>query len=114
MSQYFNLLIHLSYRKLLSFSLFFVLFLDPILAEQLLTKSKILRKSNECFNSFQSEVCYDLFLEMERIQIVESEQNRYKCQASILGLQTELIEAYYFKKLHNQNGIMIPYVIKNC
>ena len=52
---------------------------------------------------------------MERIQVLESEQNRYKCQASILGLQTELIEAYYFKNLKkNQNLIMIPYVIKNC
>ena len=115
MSQYFNLLIHLSYRKLLSFSLFFVLFLDPILAEQLLTKSNILKKSNECFNNFQYQLCNNLFLEMERIQIVESERNRYKCQASILGLQTELIEAYYFRNLKkNQNLIMIPYVIKNC
>tara|TARA_Y100000991_G_C21827292_1_gene286515 strand:+ start:345 stop:503 length:159 start_codon:yes stop_codon:yes gene_type:complete len=52
---------------------------------------------------------------MERIQIVESEQNRYKCQASILGLQTELIEAHYFKNFKdNQDSIMIPYVIKNC
>ena len=52
---------------------------------------------------------------MERIQVLESEQNRYKCQASILGLQTELIEAYYFKDLiKNYNSIMIPYVIKNC
>ena len=104
------------YKKFISFSVFFfVLLSNSILAEQLLTKSKILRKSNECFNSFQYEVCYDLFLEMERIQIVESEQNRYKCQASFLGLQTELIEAYYFKKLKkNKNGIMLPYVIKNC
>ena len=104
------------YKKFISFSVFFfVLLSNSILAEQLLTKSKILRKSNECFNSFQSEVCYDLFLEMERIQIVESEQNRYKCQVSILGLQTELIEAYYFKNLKKyQNSIMIPYVIKNC
>ena len=52
---------------------------------------------------------------MEIIQFVASEQNRYKCQASILGLQTELIEAYYFKSFkNNQTSIMIPYVIKNC
>ena len=52
---------------------------------------------------------------MEKIQVVEYEQNRYKCQASILGLQTELIEAYYFKRLKkNKKGIMINYVIKNC
>ena len=52
---------------------------------------------------------------MERLQLIESDQKRYKCQASIIGLQTELIEAYYFKKLKkNKNGIMLPYVIKNC
>ena len=51
---------------------------------------------------------------MEKIQLVESEQERYKCQSSILGLQTELIEAYYFKKVKKTNVIMIPYVIKNC
>ena len=53
---------------------------------------------------------------MEKIQVVEYEQNRYKCQASILGLQTELIETYYFKKKfkNKKSGIMIPYVIKNC
>ena len=61
------------------------------------------------------KVCSNLFLEIEKMQLVEYEQNRYKCQASLLGLQTELIEAYYFKKYKkNKNGIMLPYVIKNC
>ena len=105
-----------SYKKFISFSpLFCLLLSNPVFAEQLLTKSEILRKSNECFKNFQHKVCSNLFLEMEKMQLIESEQNRYKCQTSILGLQTELIEAYYFKKLKkNQNGIMIPYVIKNC
>jgi len=54
-------------------------------------------------------------LEIEKIQSLESEHNRYKCQASILGLQTELIEAFYFKKLKKDiNGMMLSYVIKNC
>ena len=100
-------------RKFIRFStLLYVLLLNPIFAEQLLTKSELIRKSNECFKDFQYKVCNNLFFEMEKIQLVESEQNRYKCQASILGLQTELIEAYYFKK--NKTLNMIPYVIKNC
>ena len=109
-------MIILSSTKFISFStLFFVLLLNPIFAEQLLTKSEILRKSNECFKDFQYKVCNNLFLEMEKMQLVEYEQNRYKCQTSILGLQTELIETYYFKKLKkNKKGIMIPYVNKNC
>ncbi len=105
-----------SYKKFIRYYTFlFVLLLNPIFAEQLLTKSEILIKSDECFKDFQYKVCYDLFLEMEKIQLVESEQKRYKCQVSILGLQTELIEAYYFKELKkDKKGIMIPFVIKNC
>ena len=105
-----------SYKKFISFSLpLFVLFLNPIVAEQLLTKSEILRKANECFKDLQDTVCSNLFLEIEKIQLVESEQKKYKCQASILGLQTELIEAYNFRNLKkNKNGMMIPYVNKNC
>ena len=112
----FNFLTFFNYKKFITFSsFFFVLLIKPIVAEQLLTKSEIPRKSNECFKDFQYKVCNNLFLEMERIQLVESEQNRYKCQASILGLQTELIEAYYFRNLKkNQSSIMLPYVIKNC
>ena len=104
------------YKKFISFSLpLFVLFFNPIVAEQLLTKSEISRKANECFKDLQDKVCNDLFLEIEKIQLVKSEQKKYKCQASILGLQTELIEAYYFRKLKkNKNGMMLPYVNKNC
>ena len=104
-----------SYKKFIIFSLPLFVLLNPIYAEQLLTKSEILRKANQCFQDLQYKICSNLFLEIEKIQLVESEKNRYKCQASILGLQTELIEAYYFKKLKkNKNRIMLPYVIKNC
>ena len=105
-----------SYKKFISFlPLLIVLLSNPIFAGKFLNKSELVRKSKECFKDFQYKVCNDLFLEMEKIQLVESEQNRYKCQASILGLQTELIEAYYFKKSKkNVKEIMIPYVIKNC
>ena len=106
-----------SYKKLIIFTpLLFVLFSNAVNSEQLLTKSEIVKKSNECFKNFKYKVCNNLFLETEKIQLFESKKNRYKCQASILGLQTELVEAYYFKKLKkNKKGIMmIPYVIKNC
>ena len=104
-----------SYKKFIIFSFPLFVLLNPVVAEQLLTKSEILRRANECFKDLQYKVCSNLFLEIEKIQLVESEKNRYKCQASILGLQTELIKAYYFKNLEKyQNSIMIPYVIKNC
>ena len=104
-----------SCKKFIICSLPLFILLNPVDAEQLPTKSEILRKANECFKDLQHKVCSNLFLEIEKIQLVESEKNRFKCQASILGLQTELIEAYYFKKLKkNKNVIMLPYVIKNC
>ena len=106
----------LSYKKFINFSpLLFVLLSNPSVAEQLITKSEILRQSNECFKDLQYKVCNKLFLEMEKIQLLESKKDRYKCQTSILGLQTELIEAYHFGNLKKiQNEIMPPYVIKNC
>ena len=109
-------LFNLRCKKFISFSLpLFVLFSNPIYSQQLLSKSEILRKSNQCFKDLQFKVCSKLFFEIDKIQLIESEQNRYRCQASMLGLQTELIEAYYFSKLKKtENGIMIPYVIKNC
>ena len=85
-----------SYKKFICFSLpLLVLFLNPIVAQQLLTKSEILRKANECYKDLQYKVCSNLLLEIEKIQLVESEKKNYKCQASILGLQTELIAVSY-------------------
>ena len=116
MKRYLNILNILNYKKFTIFlPLFFIFLPNHLFAEQLLTISETLKKSNECFENLQYKVCNKLFLEMEKFQLVESEQNRYKCQASILGLQTELIEAYYSQNLRkNHNSIMIPYVIKNC
>ncbi len=109
-------MIYFIHKKYISFALpLFVLLSNPIVAGQLMSKSDILKKTNECFKDLQYKVCSNLFLEIEKIQLVESDQNRYKCQTSILGLQTELIEAYYFKKSKkNKNRMMLPYVIKNC
>ena len=81
----------------------------------MINKSEILKKSNECFKSLQYDLCKNLIERMERIQLSEFQKNRFKCQSSIIGLQTELIESYYFKSLKkNNSSIMIPYVIKNC
>ena len=106
----------LNYKKLFAFLLlFFFIVSNPIFAETKLTKSNILKKSKECFKDFEDQLCKNLILKMEKIQSVESEQNRYKCQSSILGLQTEIVEAYSFKNVKKRKGlIMIPYVIKNC
>ena len=96
-------------------SLNFILVSNLAIAETIFTKAEILKKSSECFKNSQNPMCKKLILQMEQMQLVEFKKNRFKCQASILGLQTELVEAYFFKKIHKRpKGIMIPYVIKNC
>ena len=86
-----------------------------VFAETIPTKSEILRQSGNCIKDFQPQACKELVSEIEKLQIVEFDQNRFKCQSSLLGLQSELIEAYFFKKYPKDRvSLMIPYVIKNC
>ena len=93
----------------------FVLLPNPGISGTILTKSDLLHKTNECLRESKKKGCKKLILHMEKMQIVEFERNRFKCQTSILGLQTELIEGYFFNKVPKMlNGISIPYVIKNC
>ena len=86
-----------------------------VVAEAIPTTSKILRKSEECFKDSQTQVCKELIFEIEKLQLLVFDQNRFKCQSSLLGLQTEIIETYFFINTSNErNSVMIPYVIKNC
>ena len=85
------------------------------MAETIPTKSDILKKSTDCIKDFQTLACKELVAEIEKLQIVEFDQNRFKCQSSLLGLQSEIIEAYFLKNVSNEQiSLMIPYVIKNC
>ena len=85
------------------------------MAEIMPSKSKILKQSSDCIKDSQNQICRKLVSQIEKLQLVEFDQNRFKCQSSLLGLQSELIEAYFLKKHHNEKmSFMIPYVIKNC
>ena len=85
------------------------------MAETIPTKSKILKKASYCLKYPQAQVCKELVSEIEKLQLVVFDQNRFKCQSSLLGLQTEIIEAYLFNNFSNERiSLMIPYVIKNC
>ena len=93
----------------------FLLLSNIVIAETIPTKSKILRESSACIKDYQTQVCKELVSEIEKLQLVVFDQNRFKCQSSLLGLQTEIIEAYFFKNFSNESiSLMIPYVIKNC
>tara|TARA_Y100000994_G_C15293741_1_gene276549 strand:+ start:240 stop:497 length:258 start_codon:yes stop_codon:yes gene_type:complete len=85
------------------------------MAETIPTKSKIIKQSSDCFKDSQKQICRDLVSQIEKLQLVVFDQNKFKCQSSLLGLQSELIEAYFFKNYSNERiSFTIPYVIKNC
>ena len=85
------------------------------MAESIPTKSKILKNSSNCIRHSQIKVCKELVSEIETLQLIVFDQNRFKCQSSLLGLQSEIIEIYFLKNFSNErNSFMLPYVIKNC
>ena len=92
-----------------------LLFSNFVNAETILTKSEILKQSSNCINDSQTQACEELVSEIEKLQIVLFDQNKFKCQSSLLGLQSEIIEAYFLKNFTNmKTSFMIPHVIKNC
>ena len=102
--------------KYLTFLLLKFLFLSNfIMAETIPTKSKILKEASYCIKDSQAHVCKKLFSEIEKLQLLVFEQNRFNCQSSLLGMQSAIIEAYFLKNFSNERiSFTIPYVIKNC
>ena len=93
----------------------FLLLSNFVMAETIPTKSKILKQSSDCLKDSRTQICKELVFEIEKFQLVVFDQKRFKCQSSLLGLQTEIIEAYFFNNFSNEKiSLMIPYVIKNC
>ena len=93
----------------------FLLLSNFVMAETIPTKSKILKKASYCFKDPQAQVCKELVSEIEKLQLVVFDQNRFKCQSSLLGIQSAIIEAYFLRNFSNQRiSFMIPHVIKNC
>tara|TARA_A100001234_G_C12574120_1_gene363140 strand:+ start:246 stop:557 length:312 start_codon:yes stop_codon:yes gene_type:complete len=93
----------------------FLLLNNFLVAEMLPTKSNILLDTNECIKYSQNQICKELISQIERLQLAMFDQNRFKCQSSLLGLQSQLVEAYFFKKFSaNRIPFTTSYVIKNC
>jgi len=93
----------------------FLLLCNIATAETMPTKRNILKQSTNCIRDSQNKVCKELIFEIEKLQLLVFDQNRFKCQSSLLGLQSEIIEAYFFKNFSNDKILlMAPYVIKNC
>ena len=102
--------------KYLTFLLLkFLLLSNFVMAETIPTKSNILKEARYCIKDSQSQVCKELISEIEKLQLLVFDQNRFKCQSSLLGMQSAIIEAYFLRNFSNVTiSFMIPYVIKNC
>ena len=102
--------------KCLTFLLLnFLLLSNFVIAETIPTKSKILKETNGCIQDSKTQVCKELVSQIEKLQLVVFDQNRFKCQSSLLGMQSAIIEAYFLKNFSNERiSFMVPYVIKNC
>ena len=86
-----------------------------VMAETMPTKSKILKEASYCIKDSQSQVCKELISEIEKLQLLVFDQGRFKCQSSLLGMQSAIIEAYFLKNFSKERiSFTIPYVIKNC
>ena len=93
----------------------FFLLSNFVLAETIPTKSKILKTASYCINDTQTRPCKELVAEIEKLQLVAFDQSRFKCQSSLLGMQSAIIEAYFLKNFSTERiAFMTPYVIKNC
>ena len=102
--------------KFLTF-LFLKIFLmsNFVMAQIIPEKSKILKESSDCIKDSQTQVCKELVSEIEKLQLIVFDQNKFKCQSSLLGMQSAIIEAYFLKNFSNERiSFTIPYVIKNC
>ena len=93
----------------------FSLLSNFVMAETVPTKSKILKEASYCIKDSQTQACKELIAEIEKLQLLVFDQNRFKCQSSLLGMQSAIIEAYFLKNFSNERiSFTIPYVIKNC
>ena len=102
-------------KRLTFLCLNFLFVSNFVIAETIPTKSKILKESSDCIKDSQTQVCKELVSEIEKFQLLEFDQNRFKCQSSLLGMQSAIIEAYFLKNFSNERiSFTIPYVIKNC
>ena len=92
-----------------------LLSLNFVMAETIPTKSNIFKNASYCIKDSQAQVCKELVFEIEKLQLLVFDQNRFKCQSSLLGMQSAIIEAYFLKNISNERiSFAIPYVIKNC
>jgi len=68
-----------------------------------------------CLRKSNFEECKELIFIMEKLQVEASNMGNFKCQSTLLGIQTEIIKNLYFEKddIIQQSSIKTN-LIKNC
>jgi len=68
-----------------------------------------------CLRKSNFEECKKLIFIMEKLQVEASNKGNFKCQSTLLGIQTELIKSLYFEKnAFLPESIFNSNLIKNC
>ena len=68
-----------------------------------------------CLRKSNFEECQNLILIMEKLQVEASNKGDFRCQSTLLGIQTELIKNLYFEKNDIPPVTIIrSNLIKNC
>ena len=103
-----------------NFSILLIVFLLNVLPNSSFAAISIvnfptLDELKTCLRKSNFEECQNLILIMEKLQIEASNKGNFKCQSTLLGIQTELIKNLYFEK----NEILLEPIIhsnliKNC
>tara|TARA_B100000212_G_C27239128_1_gene475064 strand:+ start:152 stop:562 length:411 start_codon:yes stop_codon:yes gene_type:complete len=85
------------------------------IAEKNIVNSPDLDELRICLKKNNFEKCKKLILITEKLQIEASNKGNFKCQSTLLGIQSELIKNLYFEKYGiASNSIIISNLIKNC
>ena len=85
------------------------------IAEASIVRNLDLEELKICLRKSNFKECKQLILIMERLQIEASNKGNFRCQSTLLGIQTELIKNLYFEK--NEilpEPIIHSNLIKNC
>ena len=82
------------------------------MAETIPTKTMILKQSSDCIKDSQAQVCKKLFYELEKLQLLVYDQNRFKCQSSLLGMQSAIIEASLLKNISKIEGLLTKKILE--
>ena len=100
--------------------IFLILVLLNVLPKSSLAEISIVNNLNfeelkRCLGKSKFEECKKLILTIEKLQIEASNKGNFKCQSTLLGVQTEIIKNFYFENNDIlSETIIFSNLIKNC